>query len=163
MLIISIPSSRNSGSISENADDQFDSFTSPPQKSGKGHTETANISLVGQRQKLLLIGSPALENLDDADPMVRFLRWQSIDRFFPEISFYRYRIWLLIEWAALSQRPRKFTSLESSIFASPGILFHLRPESLLSLDRSFCSAAVYHLTLVCLTPTKPTNACLRTK
>jgi hypothetical protein len=44
-LIISIPPSRNSGSISENADDRFDSFTSPPQKSGKGHIQLISGSL----------------------------------------------------------------------------------------------------------------------
>lgn len=104
--------------------------------------ETAKISFVGQRQKLLLIGSPALENLHDADLMVRFLRW-SIDRFFPSfpqksthVRFFL-QIWnMVVDRMTLSLRSRKF-----------GSFFLL------------CRC----LPLACLTLTKPTKACLRMK
>jgi hypothetical protein len=58
-----------------------------------------------------------------------------------QISFCRSRIWLLIEWATLSQRSCKFTSRELSIFASR---WHLISSLTWVTAHSFCSDAVCH-------------------
>ena len=112
MPIISIPLSRNSGSISENADDRFVHIPS----SERTHQFRWTAAEITDRL-LSKIMTMLIRWLDFFGGSRSIFSTSTISSEIhgSQISFYKYRIWLLIEWAPLS---RMFTSRELSIFAS---------------------------------------------